>query len=127
MPVLPSYRNQSIDLHNKWVNGLSEMQNSVRFLKSSLLLYTNYDVTCLTEDLKILLKFKIFNTETYSEPSRISQMELFAKIVNGFQPLTIFARSSILDVRLGFEYASAEANIFRNIDIWTRKIKKLAP
>ena len=30
----------------------------------------------------------------------------FAKIVNSFQPLTIFVKSSILDVRLGFEYAS---------------------
>ena len=26
-------------------------------------------------------------------------MELFAKIVNGFKPLTIFAKSSILDVQ----------------------------
>ena len=33
-------------------------------------------------------------------------MEIFAKIVNGFQPLTIFAKSSILDVLQGSEYAS---------------------
>ena len=30
-----------------------------------------------------------------SEPSQTSQMELFAKIVNGFLPLTIFPKNSI--------------------------------
>ena len=33
-------------------------------------------------------------------------MKLFAKIVNDFQLFTIFAKSSILDVWLGYEYAS---------------------
>ena len=32
------------------------------------------------------------------------------KIVNGFQPLTIFTKSSIVDVRLGFKYASEMAS-----------------
>ena len=36
--------------------------------------------------------------EAYSQPSRTSKIELFAKIVNGFQSLTIFAKSFILDV-----------------------------
>ena len=35
-----------------------------------------------------------------SQPTQTSKMELFAEIVNGFY-LTIFAKSSILDVRLG--------------------------
>ena len=35
--------------------------------------------------------------ETHSEPSQVFKMELFAKIVNGFQPLAIFAKSFILD------------------------------
>ena len=30
--------------------------------------------------------------------SQIPKMELSAKIINGFQPLTIFAKVSILDV-----------------------------
>ena len=34
----------------------------------------------------------------YSEPSHPSKMELFAKMVIGFQPITIFAKCSILDV-----------------------------
>ena len=33
-------------------------------------------------------------------------MEIFAKIVNGLQPLTIFVKNSILDVWPGYEYAS---------------------
>ena len=33
----------------------------------------------------------------YSEPDQISKMKLFTKIVNGFQPLTILTKSSILE------------------------------
>ena len=40
-------------------------------------------------------------TELYSEPSRTCAKELFAQL------LTIFMKSSILDIQLGFEYASA--------------------
>ena len=43
-------------------------------------------------------------SEAYSEPCLRSKMELFAKIVNSFQPVTIFAKSSILDIWLGSEY-----------------------
>ena len=44
--------------------------------------------------------------EGHSEPIRTYKMEPFAKIVTTFQPLTIFGKSSILDIWLGFEYAS---------------------
>ena len=44
--------------------------------------------------------------EVYSEPSQISMMDYFAEIVEGFQSSTIFGKNSILDVRLGSEYAS---------------------
>ena len=41
------------------------------------------------------------NTEAYLEPSRTSMMELFAKTVNEFQPLTIFAIfDQVLNTRL---------------------------
>ena len=43
--------------------------------------------------------------EVYSELSRISKMELLAKIVNDGKLSTIFAKSFILGVRLGSEYA----------------------
>ena len=44
--------------------------------------------------------------EAYSEPSRISKMKVFAKIIDGSHPLTILTKISILDVRLGSENAS---------------------
>ena len=37
-------------------------------------------------------------SEAYPEPSQTSKMELFVKIVKGGNPLTIFEKSSILDV-----------------------------
>lgn len=43
--------------------------------------------------------------EVYSEPSRTSKAEFFVKRVSGWKPLSIFAKSSVSDVRLGFEYA----------------------
>ena len=39
----------------------------------------------------------------YSELCQIYTMKLFAKTVNGYKPLTIFAESSILDVWQGSE------------------------
>ena len=53
------------------------------------------------------MKKNQLNLETYSEPSQTSEMEIFAITVNHFKPLTIFGKSSILDVWLGSEYASA--------------------
>ena len=45
-------------------------------------------------------------------------MQLFAEIINGLQPLNIFAKSFILDVSLGSHYAS---------DIVTISQKKCSP
>ena len=42
------------------------------------------DITCITE--------------AHSEPSKTSKMNLFEKLPNGRKALTIFAKSSILDV-----------------------------
>ena len=42
--------------------------------------------------------------EAYLVPSRASKIELFAS--NDYQPLTIFAKSSMSGVRLGSKYAS---------------------
>ena len=33
-------------------------------------------------------------------------MELFAKLINGIRPLTIFAKQSILDVAQGYNHTS---------------------
>ena len=42
----------------------------------------------------------------FSESSPTSKMEPFGKIIKNFLRLTIFAKSSILDVWQGSEYAS---------------------
>ena len=44
-------------------------------------------------------------------------MEIFEKIVNGFKPVTIFAKRSILDYWLGSEYASDCATV-----IWSNTV-----
>ena len=61
------------------------------------------DITNLIYNLKIgSLKTKVGSagslTEAYSDPCQTSKMENFAKIVDGFQPLPIFAKRSIIDV-----------------------------
>ena len=45
-------------------------------------------------------------SETYSEPCETSKVELFAKIVNGLESLTIFVKNSILGIWQGSEYGS---------------------
>ena len=42
------------------------------------------------------------------------ERERFAKIVNGFYPLTIFGKYSILDVWQGSEYSSELDKSFKN-------------
>ena len=49
-------------------------------------------------------------SEAYPEPSQTSKMELFVKIVKGGNPLTIFEKSSILDIWLCSEDASQFSN-----------------
>ena len=56
-----------------------------------------------------------FPTEEYWEPSQTSKMKLFVKTVNGLQPLTNFAKSSILDIWLGIEYATAQSYVFKTL------------
>ena len=45
--------------------------------------------------------------EACSEPCQLSKMKCFTKMLNGFQPLSIFAKRSILDVWQGSEYVCA--------------------
>ena len=60
----------------------------------------------------------------YSEPCQTSKMNLFAQIVNGIHPFTIFAKSSILEVRLVSECAHCLAkNVLHNdSDNWNQRI-----
>ena len=56
--------------------------------------------------------------DPYSEPSQTSKMELFAKLVKGFLPLTVFAKSYILDIWLGFEDAYVLADKGHDKGVW---------
>ena len=60
----------------------------------------------LTQTANLFVHERLNIAEAYSELSPTSKMELFAKIANGKKPLTIFAQSTISDVRLGSEYVS---------------------
>ena len=53
---------------------------------------------------------KIINTKVNSKPCQTAEMELFAKIVKNEKPFTISAKTSILDVWQGSEYASELAS-----------------
>ena len=48
--------------------------------------------------LPLIFKLILSHSEANSEPCQISKMGFFTKTVNGFSFLTIFAKSSILDV-----------------------------
>ena len=65
-----------------------------------------------------LTDFKKNNTtsrpEAYSKTSQTSKIELFKKIVNGWKPLTIFAKSFILDVLLGSGHTFAVISYIDN-------------
>ena len=52
------------------------------------------------------LEFCLKVLEGYSEHSQTSNTEVSAKNVNGCRSFTIFAKSSMLDVRLGSKYGS---------------------
>ena len=72
-------------------NGPGYSPNTGHFLRSALKIIQNYKIH------KIIQLFPTrekYTSQMYSEPCLKSKMELFQKTVNGFQPLTIFAKSS---------------------------------
>ena len=48
-------------------------------------------------NIKSYERFNETKAEAYSEPSQTSKMELFAKLVNSCQPVTIFAKIPTLE------------------------------
>ena len=67
---------------------------------------TAYQIVNMWQPQLIIIAKTPGSSETYSEPSQTFKMELFAKIIGCIQPLTIFAKRSILGVSQGYEYAS---------------------
>ena len=61
-------------------------------------------------DVETIYKFSSLKqqiTWTYSEPRQAFMIELFVKVVHGFQPfLSLFSKRSILDVGIGSEWTS---------------------
>ena len=49
---------------------------------------------------------QFWNVEAYSEPSQTCKINILAKTVTSFQPLTILTKNSISDVWPGSKYAS---------------------
>ena len=58
---------------------------------------------------------KICKYEAYFESSSKYKMGIFAKIFNDLNPFTIFEKRSIVNVPLGFKYASASGCNYRKI------------
>ena len=62
---------------------------------------------CINQTKNIIkCQMSIENSEAYLEPCQTSKTDIFAKIINGFQSLTIFAKSSITDIWQGYENVS---------------------
>ena len=79
------------------------------------------DIKCSFVCSDFVLLWIIQIAEVYSEPRTTSTMELFAKLVKGFQLLTIFIKSSILHIRLGLD-----KNIF-TFKIFTKLVREKYP
>ena len=57
--------------------------------------YMKVDKTPYQESVYVAI-YEVILTKAYLEPCQTSQMELFLKIVGGFQLLSVFTKSSIL-------------------------------
>ena len=56
------------------------------------------------ENIDVFLDLFWYFPEAYLEAYQTYKMEFFTKIVNGFQLLTVFGKSFILDVLMDSEY-----------------------
>ena len=63
-------------------------------------------MTLLNDVAKIFNDKRLNTPEMYSEPSRKSEIGIFAKIINDKKPLTILVKNSSLNVWLGSEHVS---------------------
>ena len=88
--------------------------------QTKLLLVTTYVNSQICNTLASYAYLRCF-TEADLEPNQASKMELLAWIVNGCcQSLTIIPKSSILDVWLGSEYASASVTQIDDTELLVR-------
>ena len=89
---------QSLECQEEFVEYQEEKLNDCRLPRRYGCLW------CHEKKQLILQETETWLTGAYSEPCQTSNMEVFAEIGNSFQLLTIFSKSSILDVSQGSEY-----------------------
>ena len=94
---------------NSFITEVPIIQKPVHYIIGTSVKFKDHSIHTL------LGSFALINLEPYSEPEpyQTIKKELFAKIVTIFQPLTIFSKSSILDVSEGPEYASGICCCYR--------------
>ena len=68
-------------------------------------------IICLTDKSDENNYLYVWNTEVFQESSKTSKTELSVNIAIDGKPLTAFAKSSILDVYRGYEYASGISKV----------------
>ena len=89
-------------------------------LQSSMIVFENSPSETYLKILRKILMMESFlvklktlkNLQKSSEPWQTPKMKLFTKIVNSFQLITIFAKSTIIDVWQYSEYSS----VFRTVE-----------
>ena len=77
----------------------------ISFFKFISSLFSFYSVLIFPFKILYCIYIVVLISEAYSEPCQTSMMKLFAKIVNGLKPVTIFGKNSILDIWQGSEYS----------------------
>ena len=102
--IFPNARHQIKSLNPQI---LIQMLNSFLLFYLLLKAVNKNDNSYLTDNfktMKTLLNIRNIDvSEAHSEPYQISKTTLFAEIVNGWKPFTIFVKSSILDIWLVHE------------------------
>ena len=64
-----------------------------------------------------------FSADTYIKRCQTSKIEHFAKIINGFQPVTNFTKLSILDFCQSSGYVTRQICFKHQVDGWEMKVK----
>ena len=90
---------QQVDI--SWKQDISVSKHLENSINLTCFYISSYNIPDLWSKQYALKKW--FCSDAHSEPSQRSKMELFAKMNNGSQPLTIFGKSSTLDVWLDCE------------------------
>ena len=78
--------------------------------KIKLKVKKNLQVIC--EINGIAPRFCLVLSDTYSEPNHVSKIKHFTKIVHSWIPLTIFAKTFVLEIWLGYEFVSDYPGFF---------------